>query len=134
NSHRDQDVRRALAPLARLAEETAAAVIAIVHLNKSEVPHVLGRVCGSVGFVAAARSVLLLGPDPDDPQGPTRVLAHAKSNLSPLAPALRLRIEERHLDDLPIRTSVLVWCGEAAGVSAGDLLGCESKERRGAVD
>src|SRR5439155_20255171 len=110
------------------AEETAATVNAIVHLNKSQVSHVLGRVCGSVGFVAAARSVLLLGPDPEDTEGPTRVLAHAKSNLSPLAPALRLRIEERHVGQPPIRTSALVWCGEAQGVSASDLIAPEAPE------
>lgn len=35
NSWRDQDVRQALAPLARMAEETGVAVIVIRHLNKS---------------------------------------------------------------------------------------------------
>src|SRR5262249_14189530 len=50
------------------------------------------------------------------------------------ATALRLRIEERHVGEPPIRTSALVWCGEAAGVSAGDLLSRESEEGAGAVD
>lgn len=35
NSHRDQDVRRALAPLARLAEGTGVAVVVVRHLNKA---------------------------------------------------------------------------------------------------
>jgi hypothetical protein len=37
-----------------------------------------------IGLAAAARSVLLLARDPDDPEGasgPMRVLAQAKSNL-----------------------------------------------------
>ena len=35
DSHRDQDVRGALAPLARLAEETGPAVVLIRHLTKA---------------------------------------------------------------------------------------------------
>src|SRR5438034_629662 len=34
NSHRDQDVRRGLHPLAHMAEQTGAAVVVIRHLNK----------------------------------------------------------------------------------------------------
>src|SRR5215213_6143519 len=34
NAHKDQDVRRALAPLARLAERTGAAIVLVRHLNK----------------------------------------------------------------------------------------------------
>jgi hypothetical protein len=32
--HRDQDVRRALAPLKTLAEETGVAMVVVRHLNK----------------------------------------------------------------------------------------------------
>ena len=138
NSHRDQDVRRALAPLARLAEDADAAVVVVVHLNKSTLAHVLARVAGSVGFVAAARSVLLLGPDPEDPEGPTRILAHAKCNLGPLAPALRLRVEGREVvrddDGTTIPISGIAWCGEAPGVTAQDLVTPESAEDHDATD
>ena len=43
NSHRDQDVRRALAPLARLAERTGAAVVVVRHLNKASGGNALYR-------------------------------------------------------------------------------------------
>jgi len=135
NSHRDQDVRRAVAPLARLAEEADLAVVGIVHLNKATAAHVLSRVAGSVAFVAAARSLLLLGPDPDDRDGPTRILAHGKSNVGPLAPALRLRIEAREIpgDAGAIITSGVAWVGEALGLTASDLVAPEAPEERDAV-
>jgi len=96
--------------------------------------HVLSRVAGSVAFVAAARSVLLLGADPEDREGPTRILAHAKSNLGPLAPALRLRIEGREVpgaDGSAVPTSGIAWCGEAAGVTAADLVASAAPEEEG---
>ena len=39
-----------------------------------------------IGIVAAARSALMVGKSPGDPD--LRVLAHVKSNLGPLAPSL----------------------------------------------
>jgi hypothetical protein len=125
NSHRDQDVRRALAPLARLAETYDLAVIAICHLNKGEAASALAKVAGSVGFVGAARSVLILAPDPDDEDGPTRILAHAKCNYGPLAPSQRLRVEGREITDddgVAISTSGIAWLGEAPGLNAFDLV------------
>jgi hypothetical protein len=53
------------------------------------------RLPGSVAFGNAVRSVLLLERDPDDPDGErghSRVLAHVKSNLGPLAPSLLYRL------------------------------------------
>jgi hypothetical protein len=86
NSHRDQDVRRALAPLARLAERTAAAVVAVRHLNKGTGGNALYRGGGSIGIVGAARSGLLIAKHPEDDG--RRVLASIKNNLA--APASSL--------------------------------------------
>ena len=86
NSHRDQDVRRALAPLARLAERTGTAVVVIRHLNKGQGGNVLYRGGGSIGIVGAARSGLLIAKDPEDES--RRVLASIKSNLAAAAPSL----------------------------------------------
>jgi hypothetical protein len=125
NSWRDQDVRRALAPLARMADDLHAAVIVIVHLNKREVADVLSRISGSVGIGAAVRSILLAAPDPDPATSAgTRLLAHAKTNFGEIAPALRYRIEGRTVDgpEGPIKTSGIVWFGEVSGVRADDLL------------
>lgn len=127
NAHRDQHVRRVLAPLARMASDQALAIAAIVHLNKGDSHDVLARVSGSVGFPAAARSVLVFARDPDDPDGEngaSRILAHAKCNLGPHAPSLRARIESRTIrgaDNEPIGTSALVL-GATAEQTARDLL------------
>lgn len=86
NSHRDQDIRRALAPLAKLAEETGAAMVVVRHLNKSSGGNPLYRGGGSIGIIGAARSALLVATHPEDDS--RRVLANLKSNLAPPAPSL----------------------------------------------
>jgi hypothetical protein len=86
NSHRDQDVRRALAPLARLAERSGAAIVVVRHLNKGTGGNALYRGGGSIGIVGAARSGLLIAKHPEDDG--RRVLASIKSNLAPPAPSL----------------------------------------------
>jgi RecA-family ATPase len=80
NTHRDQDVRRALYPLAVLAERTGAAVVAVRHLNKAAGTNPLYRGGGSIGIIGAGRSGLLLAKDPDNPD--RRVLASTKCNLA----------------------------------------------------
>jgi putative DNA primase/helicase len=127
NAHRDQHVRRVLAPLAHMADQRQIAVLAIMHLNKNAEAGALNRLSGSIGFGAAARSVLLFGHDPDDPRGETgnqRVLAHAKCNVGPLASSIAYRIESRVIDtpNGAIETSVAMRHGDASA-SAGDLLG-----------
>jgi RecA-family ATPase len=92
DSHRDQAVRGALAPLYRLANETGCAVVAILHLNKSQGMAPLARLGGSIAFGNAARSVLLLDREPDDDTGTRRVLAHIKCNVGPHAPSLLYRV------------------------------------------
>ena len=59
NSWKDDNVRRALAPLHAVAEESAAIVV-VAHLNKGQTSEPLQRLGGSIGL-AAARSVLLPG-------------------------------------------------------------------------
>ena len=125
DSHKDHSVRRALAPLARLAEETGAAIIGIGHLNKSPSTDVLTRIGGSVGFAAAARSALILGEDPDAPEGsPERLLVHAKSNLGPLALAHRLKIGPATItsEGRDIGTSKIEWLGEELAATASKVL------------
>lgn len=96
NSWRDHSVRRALAPLSRLAAAHGCAVVVVAHLNKAPGSDPLRRIGGSVGIQGAARSALLLARDPDDPDGEhgrLRVLAHVKSNYAEQAPSLRYEVE-----------------------------------------
>jgi len=134
NSWRDQDIRRALAPLHRLAERVRAAIVCVAHLNKGASPDGLERISGSVAISAAARSAFLVGEDPADRDGPTRLLVHLKSNLAPLAPAWRFRVEGRTVDTEAgiAPTSGIAWCGEVNGVHASDLLTREDPSERSA--
>jgi hypothetical protein len=135
NAHRDQDVRRALVPLVQLAEADDLAVVAVVHLNKGESARIATRINASVGFHNAARSVLLVGPDPADREGATRVLVHAKCNLGEKQSSFRFRIEPRAVvaGDQTIKTSGIVWCGKAVGVSSAEVLSTPEPERDSAI-
>lgn len=92
NANIDQDVRWALTPVKDLAEKYSVAPFFIRHLNKSKGGAAIARGGGSMGLGGAARSVLLVSPDPDDPD--RRVLATVKNNLAPHAPSLAFHIEE----------------------------------------
>jgi len=91
NSNRDQDVRRALTPLKRMAERTGAAVVLVRHLNKSPGGNSLYRGGGSIGIIGAARSGMVMGKHPDNDE--LKVLAGQKSNLSLPPDSLAYRIE-----------------------------------------
>ena len=125
DAYRDQDVRRALTPLAQLAEETGVAVVLIRHLVKSGGVNPLYRGGGSIGIIGAARSGLLVCGDPEV-EG-VWILSSTKSNLSAPPASLAYRLEA--FDDvLRIR-----WLGTSTH-TATSLLGLGGdQEERGAV-
>lgn len=136
NSHRDSDIRRALAPLARLAEDADLAVLALIHWNKAAGTDAFLRVGGSTAFTAAPRSALAFGADPDDPDGDGRVLAHFKCNVGRKQPSLAYRVEGREIhggDGERIETSRVVELGEHAA-SASDLLATSTGDERSELD
>jgi len=114
NSHRDQDVRRALAPLAGLAERTGACVLVVRHLNKAAANNPLYRGGGSIGIIGAARMAFVVGKDPQDEN--RRVVASTKNNLAKPPKSLMFTLKEA--DSGSVRIS---WLGESE-VSAKDLL------------
>ena len=79
NMNSDASVRRALTPLARLAEKHRAAFLMVRHLNKANGPHALYRGNGSIAFVASCRLALLVGHDPHMEEH--LVLAQQKNNI-----------------------------------------------------
>jgi hypothetical protein len=123
NSHRDQDVRRALHGLASLADRTEAAVVVVRHLNKSAGPQALYRGGGSIGIIGAARAGLLVAADPDDDE--RRIVAVTKSNLGPKPPALAYRL----ISDDNLGCAVIVWDGTAHH-TADELLATEHPAQR----
>ncbi len=66
DSHKNDSVRRVLAPLTAFAQRLNCAVIGITHPSKAEQMTMLSRVSGSVAFAAVARSCWAVSRDPDD--------------------------------------------------------------------
>jgi AAA domain/Bifunctional DNA primase/polymerase, N-terminal len=88
---KDQEVRRALRRLHKLAEETGCAIVLLRHLNKSNGTKAIYRGGGSIGIIGAARSGLIVARDPDNED--RRILAHPKYNLAPPQNSLAFRLE-----------------------------------------
>lgn len=80
DSHKDHSVRQALDPLFRVARDTNTTILGLMHLGKSKQGDFTDRVLGSTGFTAAARSVLALIVDPDDPEERRLCLGLSKTN------------------------------------------------------
>jgi hypothetical protein len=117
DTNKDADVRRALSPLATLANRLNVAFIGIRHLNKMQGGHVLYRGGGSIGIIGAARAGLLVARDPDDES--MRVLAMTKSNLGPDPGSLSFALEGTD------GVARIRWLG-ASRHSAQDLLAIPS--------
>jgi hypothetical protein len=128
NSWRDQDVRRAMAPLARLAERIGCAIVLLRHLNKSAGSHAMYRGGGSIGIVGAARVALLVAADPDDAE--RRILATVKNNLSPHMPSLAYRL----VNDEAAGAARVEWLGESEHRASALLAIPSGEHERGALD
>lgn len=117
DTHRDQEVRRALTPLKAMAETTGAAILAIRHCSKAQGVSTIHKGGGSVGIIAAARIGWLFAPDPNSPPDIRRmVIAVTKSNIGPMPSALLYHTEH----DESGACSRLVWDG-ASAFQADDL-------------
>lgn len=119
DSHKANDVRRNLQPLADLARDHGCAVLGITHFKKdSHGTLPLDRVIGSQAFGALARVVLVSAYDEAAGVG---VLAGAKTNLGPGSGGFKYTLEETSICDGSIRTSTVHW-GEPLSGSARDIL------------
>lgn len=79
--HRANEVRPIMAHLGNIAEKYGCAIVLIGHMNKASGQKASYRGLGSIDFAAAARSVLIVARDRENPQ--MRVMIHAKSSLAP---------------------------------------------------
>lgn len=109
DTHRANQVRPLMAALARLAEKYALAVLCIRHLAKNLSTSSVRSGLGSIDFAAAARSILLVGEDPNDSD--RRILAHSKSNLAKAGVSLSFEVVDGEFR----------WGGES-DVTASELL------------
>ncbi len=114
DTHKDAEVRLALEPLVALADRTGAAILGLIHVNKSSSTDPLNVVMASRAFTAVARSVLFVMLDPDDET--TRLVGQPKNNLgSTDLPTLAFQVDSTHVadtDEGPVWTGRLTWRGE----------------------
>jgi hypothetical protein len=124
DTHRDRDLRTALEPLAKLADETKCAVVGLAHFNKSASTDALNLITGSRAFSAVARAVLAIARDTEADDG-SCVLSQAKNNLGRLdLPSLRYVIDSAEVptDEGPAYVGRLEFTGESDR-SVSDILG-----------
>ena len=87
---RAKQVREALRPLRRIAQELDVCMLATLHPNKGSRSNFRDLVSGSFAFNASSRSSLLLAEHPED--GERRILVRGKGNLSAPPPGIEFRI------------------------------------------
>jgi putative DNA primase/helicase len=96
DSHRDNEVRSVLAPIAKLAEQSGAAVVMVAHRRKGNAGSADDSALGSRAFVGLARSVWHLSKDTDDPE--RRLFLNGKNNLAKEQDGLAFRITDGSVD------------------------------------
>jgi hypothetical protein len=80
DSHRDNEVRAVLAPLAALAEKMEVAVVLVAHTRKAQANFADDTALGSRAFTGIARSVWHIFEDPDNSE--RRLFLPGKNNLT----------------------------------------------------
>jgi hypothetical protein len=103
DANKDQEIRRVLYKLSKIAEKYHCAVVCMRHLNKGSGQKAIYRGNSSIGVIGHARTGLLVAEDPDDEH--KRILAVSKCNLGPRPQSLRFVLE-------PFEDVCRVgWCG-----------------------
>lgn len=125
NNFKSQELRTALEPLRRAAEEARIAVPALVHFNKSAGTDINTLIAGSRAWVEVARAVIAIAQD-KEADDYTCVVSQAKNNLGRSdLPNLVYTIDSVTLEtddeDEPAHVGRLRWTGET-DISAEDLL------------
>lgn len=90
--HRANEVRPILDKLIDLAKRFNCAVVLVAHMSKMTTASALDRILGSSDFRNAARSILIVGSDPEDKE--SRVLAHGKNSLGRIGSSIRYHIDD----------------------------------------
>jgi len=116
--HRANETRPIMEGLKNLAEKYDCAVVVICHLNKGGQGPANNRVLGSIDFVAAARSTVLVAKDPHDPA--RRIMAQSKCSNGKEGESLAFRLDD----------GVLKWDGTSP-LSADDLVAPQGRRPEG---
>jgi putative DNA primase/helicase len=132
DSYKDTDVRRVLAPLAKLAQETGALVLLVVHLNKRTDGSPQQRITGSTAWTAAPRAAYLALTHQATKK---RYLVPVKNNLGNDKMGFEYQILEKllHYEATTIKTSYIDWVGISA-LTAAELLSPPRSSKPSVVD
>jgi len=84
-------VRPVLDYLIDLASQYNCALVLVAHMSKKIDFGALDRLLGSSDFRNAARSIVIIGSDPEDPD--SRIMAHAKNSSGPLGQSIKYHID-----------------------------------------
>jgi hypothetical protein len=144
DSHNDHKMRRALRPLAAMAERTHVAVLVTRHRPKGGSRNAVTSGNGSIAIIGAARFGLLAATDPDVPESDSdrqhcHLLAVSKANLSMTEATLRYRTAGATIPgdapDDPFPTLKVDWRGYSA-LSGDAIVARESvrTDRRDVVE
>jgi hypothetical protein len=113
DANKDQEIRRVLYKLSKLAEKYNCAIIVMRHLNKSGGGKALYRGNMSIGVIGHARIGLLIAEDPDNDA--FRILSMTKINCGPKQKSMRFTLE-------PVgEVCRIQWAGQS-NYSADDLM------------
>jgi hypothetical protein len=105
--NKDQDARKALAPLRDMAERTGVAIVAVRHLNKNVSLSAIQRGGGNMGLIGVARAGAFFAHHPE--HDGLRVMAQHKSNLAEKPPSLQYKVVGWALDP---NIGRIEWCGQ----------------------
>jgi hypothetical protein len=136
NSSSATDVRGVLSPLSKLAEDTQAAILAVMHFNKkTDITNAVLRIQDSLAFSAQARSIYIAIEDAENKDA--YLFLKAKGNLAPKnLPGLRYRIGVRTVGfdkrlDKDIDAPFVVWDSTPVNITAMEAMEAETGGTRG---
>jgi hypothetical protein len=131
DTHKDREVRQALEPLGRLADQTGCSVLGNAHFNKSAGSDPLSLIMGSAAFGNVSRAALGFARDTEAEDGSV-VISQVKNNLGRLdLPSLRYRIDSETIttEEGPAEVGRLVMLGESDR-SVADILSDQGRKDR----
>jgi putative DNA primase/helicase len=125
-------MRGLLTPLEKLAQDHGAAVLLVSHLNKNASGDPVGRVMGSLAFVAAARGAFVVVSDPENPA--RRLFLPLKNNLGTDQTGLAFSVGSKQITGpggATITTSHIEWESGPITLTAREALQPESGREQG---
>lgn len=114
------EVRAALMPLTKLAQDKNVAVVAVLHQNKKTDLAAVQRIAGSMAFAQIARCILAIGDHPQDAEAGSdkrRVMLVAKNNYGEKYVGQAYRLIKRDSDQVSLE-----WIDGLLSMDADELV------------